>query len=297
MLFRGFFRSVSTALLLGMCLIPRYAAAAEDALWTIQVANDAFLNQDRGYTSGIQFERSAAGSPWSFWFGQDMFTPDANKAKQPPEGQHPYGAWLYAGGEYRIKLKQNTLLTTGLTLGTTGERALGKETQDITHNILGFSKYHGWDSQISRRWGWIFDLALAERIPVWHTRSGMSADIIGRLEGRGGNIYVDANVGATVRLGLNVPELEAHYNPHPQSSLYLSAGYDFHVVDKNVFLEGVKSSDYSVEPKRTYESFQAGIHWRYERFRIDMDFYFPQKYFKDQQLNCRYGVLSVGYWF
>ncbi|MDY0212612.1 MAG: DUF2219 family protein [Desulfuromonadaceae bacterium] len=294
---RRLIRRVMAMLTLGVCLMPFYAEAADDTLWTLRVANDFFFNQDRGYTSGIHVERSGAYSPWSFWVGQDIFTPDKNKARQPPEGEHPYGAWLYGGGEYRVKLKQNTLLTTGLTLGTTGERALGEEVQDLTHTFLGINKYHGWDTQISKRWGWIFDLTLEERLPVWHTRGGMGADIIGRIEGRGGNIYVDANVGATARLGHNLPELEAHYKSDPESSLYVSAGYDFHVVDKNVFLEGVKSSDYSVKPKRTYESFQAGIHWRYDRYRIDLELYFPQKYFKDQKLDCRYGVLSLGYWF
>lgn len=295
---RWFTRSVFAVLLFGICLTPHYAEAAEaPTLWTLRVANDFFFNHDRGYTSGLHLERSAADSPWSFGFGQDIYTPDENRTAQPPKGEHPYAAWLYGGGEYRIKFHKNTLLTTGLTVGTTGKPALGRETQDVAHKILAINKYHGWNSQISRRWGWILDLTLEERIPVWHSRTGLGADIIGRIEGRGGNIHVDANVGATARLGLNLPELEAHYSPHPESSLYASAGYDFHVVDKNVFLEGVKSSNYSVKPKRTYESFQVGIHWRYERYRIDLDLYFPQKYFKDQRFKYRYGVLNVGYWF
>lgn len=297
MVSRWFIQSAIVMLLFCLCLMPRYAAAADDALWTLRIANDSFFNQDRGYTNGLHIERSGAYSPWSFWLGQDIFTPDRNNARQPPQGQHPYGAWLYAGGEYRAKLDQYILLTTSLNLGTTGERALGKETQDIAHTVLGFDKYHGWDSQISRRWGAIFTVELEGRLPVWQHRNGMGADVIGRIGGRGGNIYVDADLGATMRFGLNLPELEEHFFVHPESSLYISAGYDLRMVDKNVFLEGVRNSDYSVKPERTYASYQAGIHWRHERYRVDLVLHFPEQYFKHQKYQYRYGVLSLGYWF
>lgn len=272
---------------------------ADDAptLWSLRVANDSFFGQDRGYTSGVQLEVHPADRPYSLFMGQDLFTPEEYRTRSPPEGEHPYGAWLYLGGEYRQKLRPNLMLTSALTLGTTGKRALGKETQDLAHMALNFNKYKGWDSQISKRWGWILRLRLEGRVPVWEHNNGFSVDLLPHIEGRGGNIYVDMGVGATLRAGLNIPALESVYSPQNETSVYITAGYDLRAVDRNVFLEGVRSSDYSVVPERTYDSFNAGIHWRYDPYRIDLDFYIPQQYFKSQELNCRYGVLKLSYWF
>ncbi|MFN2257781.1 MAG: lipid A-modifier LpxR family protein, partial [Desulfuromonadaceae bacterium] len=272
------------------------AAAEAPTLWSLRIANDSFFAQDRGYTSGVQLEVHPADSPFSFYLGQDLFTPEENSTRVPPEGQHPYGAWLYLGGDYRKQLKPNLLLTSSLILGTTGERALGEEAQDVTHTVLKFKEYDGWDSQISERWGWILRLKLDGRLPVWEHENGVGLDLVGHLEGRGGNIYVDTAVGATLRVGLNIPELETAYSPQTETSLYFSAGYDIRAVDRNVFLEGVRRSDYAVIPQRTYDRFRAGVHWRRDPYRVDLDFYIPQEYFTTQDLNCRYGVLRLSYW-
>lgn len=189
------------------------------------------------------------------------------------------------------------MLTSALTLGTTGERALGEEAQDVTHTFLNFNEYDGWDSQISKRWGWIFRLRFEKRIPVWQHQNGFSIDLLAHIEGRGGNIFVDMNTGADLRIGLNIPELEAQYSPQRETSLYVTAGYELRAVDRNVFLEGVRSRDYDVVPEDTYDCFSAGIHWRYDPYRVDLDFYIPQEYFKTQDFNYRYGVLTLSCWF
>ena len=290
--------SISFLLFCVALLLPVSAnAASNPTLWSLRIANDSFFAQDRGYTSGLELEVTPAHQPWSLFLGQDIFTPDADRTSQPPPGQHPYGAWLYLGGEYRTALRHNMLLTSALTLGTTGERAMGEELQDLAHTVLGFNEYEGWDSQISERWGWILQLRLEGRLPLWHNSNNLGADIIAFAEGRGGNIYVDANAGAMLRFGRNLPELEAEYRPQEDSSLFLTCGYNIRAVDRNVFLEGVKDSDYAVEPERTYDRFQAGIHWRYDPWRIDLDVFIPQQFFTSQKLNCRYGVLTLSYWF
>lgn len=290
---------IFVSLLLGSACIPAQAATPEAAptLWSLRIANDSFFAQDRGYTSGVQLEVHPADRPYSFYLGQDLFTPEEDNTRRPPEGQHPYGAWLYLGGDYRKQLKPDVLLTSSLILGTTGERALGEEAQDLTHTLMNFNEYKGWDSQISERWGWILRLKLDGRLPVWKHENGIGADVVGELEARGGNIYVDATIGATLRFGLNIPELEQVYTPQTETSLYFTAGYNIRAVDRNVFLEGVSSSDYDVVPERTYDTFHAGVHWRYDPYRVDLDFYVPQEYFESQHFNYRYGVLRISYWF
>jgi hypothetical protein len=292
----GIILAVLTSIIWGGFPLGSQAADAP-TLWGLRVANDSFFGQDRGYTSGVQLEVHPADRPFSMFLGQDLFTPEEDNTRTPPEGQHPYGAWLYLGGEFRQKFHPQIMLTTTLTLGRTGERALGEEAQDLTHTVLNFNEYEGWDSQVSERWGWIVHMQLEGRLPVWEDENGFGIDLVPRLEGRGGNIYVDISTGITLRMGMNIPGLESSYSPQTETSFYLTAGYDIRAVDRNVFLEGVRSSDYDVVPERTYDRFNAGIHWRYDPYRIDLDFYIPEQTFTSQHLNCRYGVLTISYWF
>lgn len=83
------------------------------ALVWLQVANDGFFNQDRGYTSGVELGVAPAGQPFSLRLGQDLYTPKSRNPSVPPAGQHPYAGWLYLAGDYRLELAPQLLLTTG----------------------------------------------------------------------------------------------------------------------------------------------------------------------------------------
>ncbi|MDD3801660.1 MAG: lipid A deacylase LpxR family protein [Desulfuromonas thiophila] len=266
------------------------------ALVWLQVANDGFFNQDRGYTSGVELGVAPAGQPFSLRLGQDLYTPKSRNPSVPPAGQHPYAGWLYLAGDYRFELAPQLLLTSGLTLGTTGERALGEEAQDLAHQVLGFNEYDGWDSQISQRWGWIGQLRLDGRLPLWQGRC-WQADVLLHLAGRGGNVQVDGAAGATLRLGLNPPPLQARLAPPDQPRRYLSLAAERRLVDRNVFLEGIRARDYHVRPERQFDTLSAGLHWQQGRYQLDLDFYFPEQEFKGQRFHCRYGILRLAYWF
>ncbi|MDY0189314.1 MAG: lipid A deacylase LpxR family protein [Desulfuromonas sp.] len=283
---------------IGLLALPLTASAADEPLGmlSLNVANDSFFNLDRGYSSGLKVEFTPYSAAYTLSIGQDIYTPNERSGEQPPSGEHPYAAWLFGRYEHRIAVSPHFLVTPSLTLGTTGERAQGKEFQDFAHQVLNFDKYEGWDSQVSQRWGWIAELKGEWQLPLIE-RYGYAVDAIGALEARGGNIQCDAQLGVTLRFGKNLPQLSAERQPAMLSGWYLSAGAAKQVVDKNVFLEGVRSSDYSVEPERTVDHLSCGVHWYHQRWEADLDFYFPTQEFKHQRYNYRYGVVQLSYWF
>ena len=290
-------------LAVGLCLtlfsfvLSAVAAEAQPALWSLGIANDSFFNQDRGYTSGWDIAYTPHASPLSLRFGQDLYTPDWEKTKTPPPGQHPYGAWLYARGDYRVQLCPVVLVTTSAGFGTTGERALGEEFQDVAHQVLGFDEYEGWDSQISERWGWIAGVELMWQQPLLRTQAGYGLDLMTLLKGQGGNIFVDLSGAIGLRIGYQLPGLSATPQADAPTAFFFTVLGERKIVDKNVFLEGVRSSDYSVEPERGVNTFSCGIHWREGAYQADLDFYFPEQEFKDQNLTYRYGLLRLSYWY
>ncbi|WP_316347835.1 lipid A deacylase LpxR family protein [Desulfuromonas acetoxidans] len=276
---------------------PAVAQESAPSLWSLGIANDSFFDQDRGYTSGWDIAFTPLASPFTVRIGQDIYTPDRDNSEMPPPGQHPYAAWLYARGDYRYQLCRVVLMTTSVSFGTTGERALGEEFQDVAHQVLGFDEYEGWDSQVSERWGWIVGVELLWQQPLLRTPAGYGLDLITMLEGQGGNILVDLSAGVGVRFGYHLPELSATPEPNAPKSVYFTLYGERKIVDKNVFLEGVSSRDYSVEPERGVNTLSCGVHWREGAYQVDLDFYFPEQEFKDQNLTYRYGVLRLSYWY
>jgi hypothetical protein len=287
----------------GLCLTlftfvsPVVAETSPSSLWSLGVANDSFFDQDRGYTSGWDIAYTPASSPVTLRIGQDIYTPDRENTEMPPPGQHPYAAWLYARGDYRYMLCPVVLATTSFSFGTTGERALGEEFQDLAHQVLGFDDYEGWDSQVSERWGWVVGLELTWQQPLLRTASGFGLDLVTVVEGQGGNILVDLSAAAGVRFGYQLPELTATPEPNAPKIVYFTAYGERKIVDKNVFLEGVSGSDYRVTPERGVNTLSCGIHWREGVYQLDLDFYFPEQEFKDQELTYRYGLLRLSYWY
>lgn len=287
--------STILVLILGLSTIS-FAQSEPMGLWSLSVANDSFFNEDRGYTSGLDLAFTPNNAAYTISIGQDIFTPEASSTSQPPHGEHPYAAWLYVKGEYRYSVIPTLLVTSSLSLGTTGQRAQGKEVQDFAHQVLDFSEYSGWDSQISNRWGWVVSTKGEWLLPLVEFDS-VGLDLIPYVQGRGGNVHVDGEAGATVRFGYHLPKLEAQKSTSSTNSLYVTLTGSRKIVDKNILLEGVNNSDYHVKPERGVNTLICGVHWLYDAYQVDLDFHFPEKEFKDQDYTNSYGILRLSYWY
>lgn len=281
--------------ILGLATVS-FAQSTPTGLWSLGIANDSFFDQDRGYTSGLDLAFTPSNEAYTISLGQDIFTPETRSTSQPPYGEHPYAAWLYVKGEYRYSILPTLLVTSSLSLGTTGQRAQGKEVQDFAHQVLDFNEYSGWDSQISNRWGWVASVKGEWLLPLFEFDS-VGLDLIPYVRGRGGNVHVDGEAGATIRAGYHLPQLQAQRLAPSTNSLYLTLTGNRKVVDKNILLEGVSNNDYHVKPERGVNTLICGVHWRYDAYQVDLDFHFPEKEFKDQDYTNSYGVLRLSYWY
>lgn len=297
-MFRRVMVTIIFLFILSMLALPSisFAQPAPTGLWSLGIANDSFFNQDRGYSSGLDLAFTPNSGSYTISFGQDIFTPETRRTPQPPVGEHPYAAWLYVKGEYRYLVSPTLLATSSLSVGTTGERAQGKETQDFAHNVLGFNEYSGWDSQVSNRWGWIVSGKGEWLLPLMKFDS-VGFDLISYVQGRGGNVHVNAEAGATLRFGYRLPQLEAQKSTPKNSSLYVTVTANRKIVDKNILLEGVRTNDYHVTPERGVNTLICGVHWLHGAYQVDLDFHFPEDEFKGQHYTNSYGVLRLSYWY
>ena len=212
--------------------------------WTLQVDNDLFANTDRDYTSGV---RLAFGGPitsaqefgplrgklhklsgdgsdykvfdqlsqfrenreyrWGTGFTQLQFTPDSSLPRTPPPGERPYAAWL--GADVSIHVRDDkSFSTVALSIGVTGEWALGEETQDILHHdITRAPLFNGWDSQLPEEVTVNLHLDHKRKMGFLDSAYIGNFGFDGYYEfgGSAGTMRTAAYVGGLIRGGWNLP--------------------------------------------------------------------------------------------
>ncbi|MFT4266402.1 MAG: lipid A deacylase LpxR family protein [Xenophilus sp.] len=215
-------------------------SALSDGQWTfnLRVDNDLFGGdrQDQGYTSGLGITlvspnvvdyqsdpclpAMARGlnrylsdlSPEGFEqqnmvfsLGQGLFTPhDIARADLIPDDR-PYAGLLLASVGYNAR-RGDELRTSHLRVGIVGPSALGRQTQNLVHRIIGSERANGWANQL--RDEPVVQL-VHERMRRWapaHDQGGWSWDAIGHWGGVVGNLASYVNAGVELRYGWRLPD-------------------------------------------------------------------------------------------
>lgn len=121
--------------------------------------NDLYtsVNRDRYYTSGIflsykyaakNLKRKEINRIYEWKIGHEMYTPQKAIVSNISLHDRPFAAYFY--GSFGImRVFERYIFRTNLELGMVGPSALGRELQDVIHDIYGFKKAVGWQYQIS----------------------------------------------------------------------------------------------------------------------------------------------------
>lgn len=241
--------------------------------------NDIFTGTDRGYTNGIRFSYVSSEEKMpalagkianylplfsqdgkkriSIAAGQSMFTPSDTSSATPDPNDRPYAGWLY--GSIGIVSDTGKILdNVFLTLGVVGPSAQAEEAQKFVHKVIGSPKPQGWNHQLKDEPGAVLTYERKWRQIYKFSLLGLETDAIPHVGASLGNINTDASIGATFRLGFDLP---ADYGPPrirptlpgsdffvPDQKIagYLFATFSSRAVARNIFLDG--------------NTFQAGPH-------------------------------------
>ncbi|MBE9560566.1 MAG: lipid A deacylase LpxR family protein [Proteobacteria bacterium] len=194
--------------------------------------NDAFLNQDNGFTNGIAFQWGYAPfdefddsytPSWiqyltedlyistmpdkhraiGYFVFQDMDTPNDISKKELQEDDVPYAGvlgWTVTQHAFDEKVSDNL----SLTLGIVGPLSLAEQSQTVIHEIINADQPQGWDNQI--RHEPVFRLAIGRN---WRLLDALVAgdfgfDVIALSQAGIGNLVSDVNAGLTFRLGTSL---------------------------------------------------------------------------------------------
>jgi lipid A 3-O-deacylase len=298
----------------------------DKGIFNIVVENDTFAGADRDYTNGIrlswlsseenmpQWTRSVAHAlplasdghkRISLAAGQSMFAPDDLKSQNVVTDQHPYGGWLY-GSVGMVSDTGTTLDNVVLTLGMVGPSSYAEQSQKFVHHVVGAEQPQGWDNQIKNEPGVVLTYERKWRGMYEATPFGIGADITPHLGVNLGNVNTDASVGATFRLGYDLP---ADYGPPrirpslPGSDFFVPTktfgGYLFttlgeRVVGRNIFLDGNSFRDsVSVDKEIFVSSAQVGAAMTYGQTRLSYTQVFTSKEYETQKNASVFGAITL----
>ncbi len=284
---RNIFSSVAwlaAGLAAGTILISTAPAAdqPQGRLIDITDENDAWSNffgphQDRHYTHGFKvtylgLEHGLTnGTSWlqknstwgiepaagnlGFVFGQNMFTPENILNPNPIRTDRPYAGWLYAGLVYQRRSERAANFAVmenfEINLGLVGPDSNADDTQKLIHRWRFPEDIPaGWKNQVHDEPGLVLKYARLWRLsPTPGTARFF--DVIPRTGFELGNVAIFATVGATARVGFNLPDdFGVQFIDSPASvsgrvsrrecgfSIYAFAGMDGRAVLHDLTLDG-----------------------------------------------------------
>lgn len=299
-------------------------------IFNIVIENDLFAGSDRDYTNGIRFAWISSEENMPDWTrtianalplandghkrisiaaGQNMYAPEDLARHDLVVGDHPYAGWLY-GSVGMVSDTGKTLDNVMLTLGVVGPLSLAGPTQKIVHHITGSPQPHGWNNQIKNEPGVVLTYERKWRAIAEVSPFGIGADLTPHAGINLGNINTDATVGATFRLGYDLP---ADYGPPrirpslpgsdffvPTKELgaYLFTTVGERAVVRNIFLDGNTFADSpSVDKKDFVGSLQLGAALTYGETRLSYTHVFMTKEYDTQKHASVFGALTLSHRF
>ncbi|MBK1665627.1 hypothetical protein CKO38_13870 [Rhodospirillum rubrum] len=312
---------------------PSYYPKWDDGTLSIQVENDkfGFSGTDQHYTNGLHATWLSGTGDMPIWaqevgnalpffptnsikryslsFGQSIFTPSDTQADDADPDDRPYAGWTYIGLGYLAETG-NTLDRLEIDLGVVGPWALGEETQNNFHSLIGVDTAKGWGSQLHNEPGAVLYYERMWRALGSFKAGGLGFDFSPHAGAALGNVYTYAAGGGTVRVGFNLPD---DYGPprirpslpgstqfEPTGGLggYLFAGVEGRAVARNIFLDGNTFRDSpSVDKKIFVGDVQAGVAVTLGNTRVTYTQAIRSPEFDGQDKPDIFGSISLSYRF
>lgn len=306
---------------------PAHAAAARDTdtFVTFTGDNDFFAGYDHHYTNGLQFAISADRAPLPAWvrslpplrtgsdphitlsLGQRIYTPTDKTRADPDPLDRPYGGWLYALGEVRVR---NGIAVDSVqaSLGVIGPASFARQTQNIYHGLIGSEKAHGWDSQLDNQPALLLGFERAWPNTLRTELGPLSVDVTPRIGATVGNVYTYANTGVVLRLGRNLaddypvtsislgPPRDGYRPSDPRFGWYAWIGTEARLVAWNTFLDGnLFGGGPSVARNPFGHDLQLGLAAVWGTSRIGFTFVRRSKEFETQVADDKFGQLTFSF--
>lgn len=313
--------------------------ARKARLFTLYFENDTFGGTDKNYTNGTKLSwmtgdltewgqtgwrqhfiealpfinRADTAKNIAFSLGQQIYTPTDRLRANPDPLDRPYAGWSYLEFSFISKNSRRADIFS-LQMGVVGPSSLADNTQRLVHEWTDDPFPAGWGYQLSDEPG--LNLLYERRYRVGARTLGnmLGADLVSHGGVSIGNVHTHANLGLTIRFGVNIPsdfgvqlarggsigappvdDLDPRVAEEGSGSFFLFAGADGRAIARDIFLDGnTWKESRSVEKRTLVADFQTGFGIITGRWQLTGSFVHRTREFNTQpDPRSRFGSITL----
>jgi len=283
--------------------------------------NDLYTSSknDMYYTNGLElFYRflSKNDNPkinkkiTEFRIGQYIYNPRFINAEAVTINDRPFTGYLFAEAGRSFFYQSESVLKTDFQVGFMGPNALGKETQESFHHIIGYKEVFGWENQLHN--------AFAVQAHVMYCKKMFPAkhndfiDLHFQSEANVGTIFDGVSTGFLTRIGFKklLPIYDSNLHDASVSSVpqynirefyfYAMPSVNYQFYDATIqgsMFSNTSPLTFELEPLRFNAEF--GLKYRHNNFNMSYSFIYRGRELRDPETNTNsgyfYGSIRFGY--
>ncbi|BFM42557.1 lipid A deacylase LpxR family protein [Flavobacterium sp. CFS9] len=283
--------------------------------------NDLYTSSknDMYYTNGLELfyrflsknnNEKTSKKITEFRIGQYIYNPRFINKEAVTINDRPFTGYLFAEAGRSFFYKSESVLKVDFQLGFMGPNALGRETQESFHHLIGYKTVYGWENQLHNAFAIQAHVMYSKKLfPAKHNDF---VDLHFQSEANVGTIFTGVSTGLLTRIGFKklLPVYasnlhDASVSNTPQYNIrefyfYAMPSINYQFYDATI--EGSMFSNtspltFDLEPLRF--NAEAGLKYRHNNFNMSYTFMYRGRELNDPNTNTNsgyfYGSIRFGY--
>ena len=245
-----------------------------------------------------------------FRIGQYIYNPRFINKEAVYVNDRPFTAYLFAEAGRSFFYQSESVLKTDFQLGFMGPNALGQETQEGFHKIIGYKKVYGWENQLHNAFGVQAHVMYSKKL--FPSKHNDFVDLHFQSEANLGTIFTGISTGFMTRIGFkkllpiydsNIHDASVSANVQPNIREFYfyampSVNYQFY----DATIEGSMFNDtspitFDLVPLRFNAEF--GLKYRHNNFNMSYSFIYRGRELEgdvnDTNRGYFYGSIRMGF--
>jgi lipid A 3-O-deacylase len=245
-----------------------------------------------------------------FRVGQYIYNPRFINEAAVDINDRPFTGYIFAEAGRSFFYQSESVLKTDFQLGFMGPNALGKETQESFHHIIGYKEVFGWENQLHNAFAFQAHVMYSKK--MFPTKHNYFIDLHFQSEANLGTIFDGVSTGFLTRIGFkkllpiydsNLHDASVSFQPQyniREFYFYAMPSVNYQFYDATI--QGSMFNDtspltFELEPLRFNAEF--GLKYRHNNFNMSYSFIYRGRELRDPETNTNsgyfYGSIRFGY--
>lgn len=245
-----------------------------------------------------------------FRIGQYIYNPRFINEAAVTINDRPFTGYLFAEAGRSFFYQSESVLKTDFQLGFMGPNALGKETQESFHHIIGYKEVFGWENQLHNAFAVQAHVMYSKK--MFSTKHNDFIDLHFQSEANLGTIFDGVSTGFLTRIGFkkllpiydsNLHDASVSFQPQyniREFYFYAMPSVNYQFYDATIqgsMFSNTSPLTFDLEPLRFNAEF--GLKYRHNNFNMSYSFIYRGRELKDPETNTNsgyfFGSIRFGY--